>query len=122
VLTQGVHEPEMEAIKRVLKRLCSNEATRLFFHPVPENEVEYYEEVENPICLAQIADRFCKGWYSEFSQFHQDVSMMVSNCIAFNEEHRSEYILGLLMHEDLMEATQEIKQLAPELVANLETD
>ena len=29
---------------------------------------------------------------------------------------------GLLMHEDLIEATQEIAQLAPELVANLETD
>jgi len=119
VLTQHVDDVEMEAVKRVLKRLCSNEASRLFYHPVDTSETQYYEEIENPISLIQIADRFRKGWYSHFCHFHEDVTLMVSNCLTFNEDHRSEYILGLVMHEDLKEATQEITQSAPELVANL---
>ena len=73
-LVQGksAEEIELECTSRVLKRLCSNEATKLFWFPVDESENAYYEEIDNPICLSQIADRLKRGWYSHFHQFHED--------------------------------------------------
>eukprot|EP00966_Prymnesium_polylepis_P205813 4769201-Prymnesium_polylepis.1 len=54
-LSEGCAEDalEQEAITRVLKRLCSNEATSTFLPPVPKSEVQYYEEIEQPICLTE---------------------------------------------------------------------
>jgi hypothetical protein len=91
---KSAEELEQEACKRVLKRLCSNEATRLFWHPVDESEMQYYKEIGEPICLSQIAETFEKGEYETYSQFHADVSLMVSNAMQFNEESTSQYIQG----------------------------
>jgi len=75
-----------DAIERVLKMLLSNEASGVFFHPVPAFEIEYHQQVRCPICLAEILDTFEGGRYESYAQFASDIDQLISNSILFNEE------------------------------------
>ena len=47
---EDVDQPDV--MQRVLKRLLSNEACLMFFHPVPLSEVDYHTKVKEPISLS----------------------------------------------------------------------
>jgi len=120
-LTEGRSEEalEQEAITRVLKRLCSNEATSLFLAPVPKSETAYYEEIDHPICLSEIAMKAKALEYDKYALFHEDVLTMVNNAMQFNETHTAEYVLSLVMHAELEEARKLLGVHAPSLVESL---
>ena len=63
-----VNQPDL--IERVLKRLLSNEASQLFYSPVPKSEKDYYKTIDRPLCLAQIVETAGAGGYASYSAFH----------------------------------------------------
>jgi hypothetical protein len=113
------HYALQDAIQRVLKRLCSNEATSLFHAPVPKSETAYYQEIQRPICLAEIAMKAKAMEYDKYSAFHADVLTMVGNAMQFNDTCTQEYILSLVMHAELVEARQLLAAVAPYLVDSI---
>ncbi|QIW98608.1 hypothetical protein AMS68_004126 [Peltaster fructicola] len=47
---------------------------------------DYYELIQRPICMAQIAAKINKKEYQSLRQFYQDIKLLCSNCKQYNED------------------------------------
>ena len=109
---------EQDAIERVLKRLLSNEAAEIFFHPVPKDEVEYHKAVTAPICLNEIVvkaevvwdeDGGAGGGYDSYAAFLLDVERLLNNAFYFNEADTQFWIAACMLQKDLSDAHDELR-------------
>ena len=92
---------EQDAIQCVLKKLLSNEASSLFFHPVAAEEEAYHAEVKSPICLGEIASAYEAGRYATYADFASDVDLLISNSFFYNDEDSIEWIGTCMLQADL---------------------
>jgi hypothetical protein len=99
---------EQEIIKRVIKRLTSNEASGFFTHPVPASEVEYHKQIESPTCLLYIVQRAQAGEYATYAAFQSEVDLMVSNAIIFAPDDSQDLVLSQIMQKDVADAKEEM--------------
>ena len=82
----------------------------------PHSGGRYYKEIDNPICLSEIAAKHDAMEYKSYADFHSDVLTMVNNAMQFNDTCTAEYILSLVMHTELCEARNALAISAPSLV------
>jgi hypothetical protein len=83
---EDVDQPDV--MQRVLKRLLSNEACLMFFHPVPPSEVDYHAKVKEPISLSEIVAKVEAQSYSgSYHAFHSDVELLLSNAFLYHDDH-----------------------------------
>ena len=83
---EDVDQPDV--MQRVLKRLLSNEACLMFFHPVPLSEVDYHTKVKEPISLSEIVAKVEAQSYSgSYHAFHSDVELLLSNAFLYHDDH-----------------------------------
>jgi len=57
----------------------------VFIKPVDPNEVEdYYDIIENPICVTQILQKVDLDIYQSISDFQEDIQLIVANALEYN--------------------------------------
>ena len=101
-----------------LKRLCSNEATRSFWHEVPPSEKEYHAAVAEPICLKQIDARVTAREYAAWGDFADDVTRMIANAMAFNADDSIQFLLASILQKEFDIAVEEVRTHAPSLLGD----
>ena len=97
-------------MQRVLKKLFSNEASLLFYHPVPADEKEYHKIVERPISFSEIdAAVGANAYAGSYAAFHADVERLLSNAFLFNEDDTLYWIGACMLQKELHDVVDEFK-------------
>ena len=84
-------------VERVLKQICSIEATAGLWHPVDKSETEYYAYVKNPISLSKIDGKWRAGKYvgeQAWRAFAADVQLLIDNAQDFNDDDTLPFTLA----------------------------
>ncbi|EOD16298.1 hypothetical protein EMIHUDRAFT_451523 [Emiliania huxleyi CCMP1516] len=98
---------------RVLKRLQSSEPGRYFQPPVPADEVEYYRQVDRPMCLAAVQSGLEGSKYASWAAFEADVVLIYGNAMEFNEEDSLPFYLAQMLEHEFNEAKELVRQALP---------
>ena len=98
---------------RVLKRLQSSEPGRYFQPPVPADEVEYYRQVDRPMCLAAVQSGLEGSKYASWAAFEADVVLIYGNAMEFSEEGSLPFYLAQMLEHEFNEAKELVRQALP---------
>lgn len=70
---------------KVLKQLKVHEDAWPFIDAVEEDYApNYYSVIRRPMDLQRMEDRLDQGYYTDFSMFQSDFSLIVKNCRLYN--------------------------------------
>ncbi|XP_064634426.1 uncharacterized protein LOC135492146 isoform X2 [Lineus longissimus] len=81
---------ELQQGYRILRELLSDANKSLNFPFIEEVDVEklglwdYYEKIEQPMCLKKMKENFLQGKYDSITQFVSDFRLMLENCYRYN--------------------------------------
>ena len=113
------------AVLVVMKRLASNEASKMLWCPVPTTEVAYHSylaEIGAPaISLGEIAANVDAGKYAgggAWRAFAADMQQLVSNAHGFNDDDTIWFHLASMLEKEMLEATAHIRQHHPALLSD----
>jgi len=112
-----------QAVLVVMKRLASNEASKMLWCPVPTTEVAYHSylaEIGAPaISLGEIAANVDAGKYAgggAWRAFADDMQQLVSNAHGFNDDDTVWFHLASMLEKEVLDATAHIRQIRPALL------
>ena len=104
--TQPVDDAIKKELVALITPLIQNPDFELFRDPVPSNCLEYYQLIDNPICLADIYKRIIHNRYKTIQTFRRDLFQVVSNCIYYNmllsQEQSANRKQAYLLHREVI--------------------
>ena len=103
-------------IERTMKRLSSNESTRLFWNPVPEDETNYYSTIPQPICLQQIEKKRVNLEYTTWESFDADITLITENALSYNGPDQLPFHQALMMKKDYQDCKALIRKAVPSFI------
>eukprot|EP01084_Bolivina_argentea_P271341 461671_1 len=87
----------------VLYHLISDQNSTLFMNPIQNvlSETDYaeYEQFYRPICLKDIQTNVKNNQYTNIQLFANDLRMIWSNCLGYNEETSNIYAKAIIMQK-----------------------
>lgn len=91
---------EWKKIRRIYNKLQKNRAAAVFLLPVNE-ELDgapgYYNLIKNPMDLAKIKDKIDAKIYTSFTEFEDDIRLMLNNCYLYNVPGSFAYNQGQIL-------------------------
>lgn len=115
----GDKEIAEQLVERVLKQICSIEATAGLWHPVDKSETEYYAYVKNPISLSKIDGKWRAGKYvgeQAWRAFAADVQLLIDNAQDFNDDDTLPFTLAGMVQREMQLAINQIGEHWPQLL------
>merc|ERR1712142_306778 len=92
--------PFMFFLRKVLDLLSENDAQDIFAEPVDTDEVtDYLDIVKEPMDFSTMRKKLENFEYSNVDDFEKDFSLMVSNCLSYNEKDTIFYRAGTKMRD-----------------------
>jgi hypothetical protein len=86
---------ELEISKTVLQKLVESEHSMIFREPVSRQLYpDYFKIISNPMDLQTVKTNLDNRKYSSLQQFHDDISLIFSNCFTFNKKGTFGYAAG----------------------------
>ena len=73
-----------QTLQSILKPLKDNPSFDLFVDLVPQTVTDYYEFIDNPLCLNDMIKKMNSGKYKRVSSILKDIQLIVVNCIYYN--------------------------------------
>ena len=78
---------EMQAVEKVLTRLCTEEVCALFANPVDLKLFKDYRQyVAEPMDLRTMLGKLRAGEYQDVNEMKPDFALITSNCVAYNDD------------------------------------
>ncbi|CAO3608282.1 unnamed protein product [Cunninghamella blakesleeana] len=98
--THKLPSSEWKKIRRIYNKLQKNRAAAVFLLPVNE-ELDgapgYYNLIKNPMDLAKIKDKIDAKLYTSFTEFEDDIRLMLNNCYLYNVPGSFAYNQGQIL-------------------------
>lgn len=95
--TQSLHKDRCLSF---IHKLWEGDTLAMFHHPVSAAEVlGYYEVIQRPMDLSTIRKKLKEGAYKQDSDVEDDVALMLSNALQFNEKSSPHYHLALQLRK-----------------------
>jgi len=92
--------PFMFFLRKVLDLLAENDAQDIFAEPVDTDEVaDYLDIVKTPMDFSTMRKKLENFEYSNIDDFEKDFSLMVANCLSYNEKDTIFYRAGTKMRD-----------------------
>lgn len=92
--------PFMFFLRKVLDLLADNDAQDIFADPVDTDEVaDYLDIVKTPMDLSTMRKKLENFEYSNMDDFEKEFSLMVANCLSYNEKDTIFYRAGTKMRD-----------------------
>lgn len=92
--------PLGSAMHKIIDMLVTKDTYEIFLEPVDVNEVpDYANVIKNPIDLGTMRDKIGTGLYESIDDLEVDFSLMIRNCLLYNEKETIFYRVGLKMKE-----------------------
>lgn len=88
------------ALHKILNQLVSKDQLEIFLEPVDVSEVpDYAAVIKNPIDLGTMRDKLKSGLYETIDDLESDFSLMIRNCLLYNDKDTIFYKAGVKMKE-----------------------
>ena len=85
-IVTDVPVPLNDLIKTIYDKLIAEQFSNLFMKLVPKKlNPEYYQVIKNPMCFEKINKKIEKGKYENLQMFINDVQLIITNALNFNE-------------------------------------
>ncbi|KAG5464136.1 hypothetical protein LSCM1_00316 [Leishmania martiniquensis] len=102
---EGLHK---EQCLSFVQKLWAADTLSMFHHPVSATEVPgYYDVVEVPMDLSTIRKKIEQDKYSTDAEVENDVALMLSNALQFNEKDSQWYSLAKQLKKRYLTLAQE---------------
>ena len=76
---------------------------------------DYVDHVDTPIDLIMIEEKLINRQYESPEQFHEEMNMMIDNCLSYNRIGQASYNQGLRLREYLNEEWEKLPKEADEV-------
>lgn len=73
-----------ETILSIIQPLIDTPMFDLFVDPVPRSVADYYEFIDNPLCLKDMIKKVNGGKYKKVNSIQKDIQLIIVNCIYYN--------------------------------------
>lgn len=104
--TQPVDDDIKKELVALITPLIQNPDFELFRDPVPGDCLEYYQLIDNPICLADIQKKIVHNRYKTIQNFRRDLFQVVWNCVYYNmllsQEQSANRKQAYLLHREVI--------------------
>lgn len=88
------------AMNKIIDQLVVKDTLEIFLEPVDVSEVpDYAAVIKNPIDLGTMRDKLKVGGYGNLEELEADFSLMIKNCLLYNNKDTIFYKMGLKMKE-----------------------
>lgn len=88
------------AMHKILDQLVSKDNLEIFLDPVDVNEVpDYANVIKNPIDLGTMRAKLRGGVYESIDELESDFSLMIRNCLLYNNKETIFYKVGVKVKE-----------------------
>jgi bromodomain and PHD finger-containing protein 1 len=92
--------PFLFFLRRVIELLAEFDTQEIFADPVDENEVpDYRDIVKKPMDFSKMREKMELFEYPSIDDFEKDFTLMVGNCLAYNERETIFYRAGTKMRD-----------------------
>lgn len=99
-LTLAKINPLGNAMFKILDQLVAKDSLEIFLEPVDVSEVPDYESViKNPIDLGTMREKLKNGLYDSLEDLESDFTLMIKNCLLYNDKETIFYKAGVKMRE-----------------------
>lgn len=88
------------AMHKIIDQLVTKDTLEIFLEPVDVTEVpDYAAVIKNPIDLGTMREKLIKGFYGSIDDLETDFSLMIRNCLLYNDKDTIFYKMGVKMKE-----------------------
>lgn len=92
--------PLGSAMHKIIDQLKSKDVMQIFLEPVDVIEVpDYANVIKNPIDLGTMLEKLNRGMYDSIDDLEADFSLMIRNCLLYNDKTTIFYMRGVKMKE-----------------------
>lgn len=92
--------PLGSAMHKILDQLVSKDVKEIFLEPVDVNEVpDYANVIKNPMDLGTMRQKLRDGMYETIDDLESDFSLMIRNCLLYNDKTTIFYLRGVKMKD-----------------------
>lgn len=92
--------PLGSAMHKIIDQLVAKDTLEIFLEPVDVNEVpDYANVIKNPIDLGTMREKIRQGIYKSIDDLEADFSLMIRNCLLYNDKDTIFYRVGVKMKE-----------------------
>lgn len=99
-LTLAQINPIGNAMYKILDQLVTKDQLQIFLDPVDTSEVpDYSAVIKNPIDLGTMREKLKEGHYETLEALESDFTLMIKNCLLYNDKDTIFYKAGVKMRE-----------------------
>jgi bromodomain and PHD finger-containing protein 1 len=92
--------PLGSAMHKIIDQLVAKDQMEIFIEPVDVNEVpDYANVIKSPMDLGTMREKLRTGMYESIDDMESDFSLMIRNCLLYNEKETIFYKMGVKMKE-----------------------
>lgn len=92
--------PLGSAMQKILEQLVAKDNLEIFLEPVDASEVpDYSNVIKNPMDLGTMRDKIRGGIYEAIDEMEADFSLMIRNCLLYNDKETIFYRAGVKLKE-----------------------
>jgi bromodomain and PHD finger-containing protein 1 len=103
--------PLGSAMYKILDQLVGKDNLEIFLEPVDVNEVpDYANVIKSPMDLGTMREKLRAGQYDSIDDLESDFSLMIRNCLLYNNKETIFYKVGVKMKEQGMVIFRQVRK------------